>query len=195
MDFHENMTAKRRCNVVATRIEAFRIPTGGAAAVIYQIYPRSFQDTNGDGIGDLIGHHPAPALHRRIWAWTRSGSRPFFTSPMKDFGYDVSDTRDVDPMFGTLGDFDALVEVPMTTASRCMIDLVLSHTSDQHPWFQESRVQPRQPEIRLVCLGRSQARWHAAQQLAVDLRRLGLGVGRRPEQYYLHNFLTSSSRI
>ncbi len=107
-------------------------------AVIYQIYPRSFQDSNGDGIGDLAGIiHRLPYIAElgadAIWI------SPFFTSPMLDFGYDVSDYRDVDPMFGTLGDFDALLERAHQLGLKVMIDLVLSHTSDQHPWFKESR--------------------------------------------------------
>ena len=99
---------------------------------------------------------------------------------MKDFGYDVSDYCDVDPMFGTLADFDALIAEAHRLGLKVMIDQVLSHTSDQHPWFQESRAEPRQPQGRLVRLGRRQARRHAAQQLAVDLRRLGLAVGHAP---------------
>jgi hypothetical protein len=107
-------------------------------AVIYQIYPRSFQDSNGDGIGDLAGIiHRLPTSPNL--AWTRSGSAPFFRSPMLDFGYDVSDYRDVDPMFGTLGDFDALIHRAHELGLKVMIDLVLSHTSNQHAWFQESR--------------------------------------------------------
>jgi alpha-glucosidase len=149
-------------------------------AVIYQIYPRSFQDSNHDGIGDLAGiihrlHHVAELGVDAIWI------SPFFRSPMLDFGYDVSDYRDVDPMFGTLGDFDALIHRAHELGLKVLIDLVLSHTSNQHAWFQESVTEPRQPEIRLVCLGRRQARWQPAQQLAVDLRRLGLGMVGRPD--------------
>ena len=108
-------------------------------AVIYQIYPRSYQDSNGDGIGDLSGiihrlPHVASLGVDAIWI------SPFFTSPMLDFGYDVSDYRDVDPMFGSLSDFDALVSRAHELGLKVMIDLVLSHTSDQHPWFKESRI-------------------------------------------------------
>ena len=107
-------------------------------AVIYQIYPRSYQDSNGDGIGDLAGiihrlPHVAELGVDAIWI------SPFFKSPMLDFGYDVSDYRDVDPMFGTLGDFDALVTRAHELGLKVLIDLVLSHTSHLHPWFQESR--------------------------------------------------------
>ena len=107
-------------------------------AVIYQIYPRSFQDSNGDGIGDLSGiihrlEHIARLGVDAIWI------SPFFRSPMLDFGYDVSDYRDVDPMFGSLGDFDALIKRAHDLGLKVLIDLVISHTSDQHAWFQESR--------------------------------------------------------
>ncbi|MEN9482608.1 MAG: hypothetical protein RJB37_488, partial [Pseudomonadota bacterium] len=107
-------------------------------AVIYQIYPRSFQDSNADGVGDLPGitrrlEHVAALGVDAIWI------SPFFKSPMKDFGYDVSDYRDVDPLFGTLADFDALLARAHQLGLRVMIDQVLSHTSDQHAWFQESR--------------------------------------------------------
>jgi alpha-glucosidase len=113
-------------------------PDWWRGAVIYQIYPRSYQDSNHDGIGDLAGiihrlPHVASLGVDAIWI------SPFFRSPMLDFGYDVSDYRDVDPMFGTLGDFDALVHRAHELGLRVLIDLVLSHTSDQHPWFKESR--------------------------------------------------------
>jgi alpha-glucosidase len=107
-------------------------------AVIYQVYPRSFADSNGDGIGDLKGatgrlDHIASLGCDAVWL------SPFFTSPMKDFGYDVADYRGVDPIFGTLDDFDALVERAHALGLKVMIDQVYSHSSDQHPWFLESR--------------------------------------------------------
>ncbi len=107
-------------------------------AVIYQIYPRSFQDSNHDGIGDLAGiihrlPHVAELGVDAIWI------SPFFRSPMLDFGYDVSDYCDVDPMFGSLGDFDALIQRAHDLGLKVLIDLVLSHTSSQHPWFYESQ--------------------------------------------------------
>ena len=113
-------------------------------AVIYQIYPRSYQDSNADGIGDLRGitarlPHIASLGADAIWI------SPFFTSPMKDFGYDVSDYCDVDPIFGTLADFDELVITAHSLSVRVMIDLVLSHTSEQHPWFAESRTSLTNP--------------------------------------------------
>lgn len=106
-------------------------------AVIYQIYPRSYQDTNEDGIGDLAGitqrlDYIAGLGADAIWI------SPFFKSPMKDFGYDVSDYTDIAPMFGDLAAFDAMVARAHELGIKVMIDLVLSHTSDQHEWFQQS---------------------------------------------------------
>lgn len=107
-------------------------------AVIYQIYPRSFRDTNGDGIGDLKGiykglDHIASLGVDGIWI------SPFFTSPMADYGYDVADFCGVDPIFGTLEDFDAVVEKAHALGLKVIIDQVYSHTSDHHDWFIESR--------------------------------------------------------
>jgi alpha-glucosidase len=107
--------------------------------VIYQIYPRSFQDTNGDGVGDLKGIAARlPYLVElgvdAIWL------SPVFTSPMADFGYDISDYTGIDPLFGTLADFDALVERAHALGLKIILDFVPNHTSNRHPWFVESRV-------------------------------------------------------
>ena len=152
-------------------------------AVIYQIYPRSYQDSNGDGIGDLAGivqrlPYIATLGVDAIWI------SPFFTSPMKDFGYDVSDYCDVDPMFGTLADFDALIETAHKLGIRVMIDLVLSHTQSEHPWFVKA-APAGQRQGRLVCLVGPKAGRHAAQQLAVDLWRLCVAVGYPPRAVFL----------
>jgi alpha-glucosidase len=107
-------------------------------ATIYQIYPRSFADSNGDGVGDLPGitaklDYVASLGVDCVWL------SPFFTSPMRDFGYDVSDYCDVDPIFGTLSDFDRLIERAHALGLKLIIDQVYSHSSIEHPWFQESR--------------------------------------------------------
>ncbi len=106
--------------------------------VIYQVYPRSYGDANGDGVGDLEGirqrlDHLAWLGVDGIWI------SPFFPSPMKDFGYDVADYCDVDPIFGTLPDFDRLLTDAHARGIRVILDLVPNHSSDQHPWFRESR--------------------------------------------------------
>ena len=165
-------------------------PEWWRGAVIYQIYPRSYQDSNGDGIGDLQGiisrlPYIADLGVDAIWL------SPFFKSPMKDFGYDVSDYCDVDPMFGTLDDFKMLLEKAHALDLRVVIDQVMSHTSDVHPWFVESRADKVNPKADwyvwadakddgtpptnwMSIFGGSAWQW--------DTRR---------EQYYMHNFLTS----
>ena len=104
-------------------------------AVVYQIYPRSFADSNGDGIGDL------PGITARLDALAELGVdavwiSPFYRSPQADAGYDVSDYRDIDPLFGTLADFDALLARAHDLGLKLIVDLVPNHSSDQHAWFQ-----------------------------------------------------------
>ena len=159
-------------------------------ATIYQIYPRSFQDDNGDGIGDLPGitrrlDHVASLGVDAIWL------SPFFTSPMADMGYDVSDYTDVDPIFGTLADFDALVARAHELGLTVIIDQVLSHSSDKHPFFAESRQSRTNPK----------ADWY----VWADPGKDGMPPNNWPSvfggpawtwdarrrQYYLHNFLPS----
>ncbi len=112
--------------------------------VIYQIYPRSFQDSNGDGVGDLKGierrlDHLAEMGIDAIWI------SPIYPSPMADFGYDVADYCDIDPRFGTLGDFDALIAAAHALNLRVILDFVPNHTSNTHPWFVESRASRTSP--------------------------------------------------
>ena len=114
-------------------------------AAIYQIYPRSFADTNGDGVGDLPGitdklDYVASLGVEAIWL------SPFFTSPMRDFGYDVSNYRDVDIRVGTLEDFDKLIGRAHELELKVIIDQVYSHSSDLHPWFTESRSSRENPK-------------------------------------------------
>lgn len=116
------------------------------SAVIYQIYPRSFSDSSGDGIGDL------PGITARLGALDALGVdaiwlSPFMTSPQKDAGYDVTDYCDVDPIFGTLSDFDALLARAHSLGIRVIVDLVPNHSSDQHEWFQQAlTAAPGSPE-------------------------------------------------
>ena len=163
-------------------------------AVLYQIYPRSFADSNNDGVGDLKGiadhlDHVASLGVDGVWL------SPFFKSPMKDFGYDVSDYCDVDPIFGTLADFDALVARAHALGLKVVIDQVFSHTSDEHPWFTDSRA--------------SRTGEHADWYVWADAKPDGSPPSNwqsvfggpawtwdaRRGQYYMHNFLASQPQL
>ncbi len=113
--------------------------------VIYQIYPRSFADTTGNGLGDLPGitsrlDYLADLGIDAIWL------SPFYPSPDEDFGYDISDHTAVDPRFGSLADFDRLVQEAHRRGIRIVLDMVMNHTSDQHPWFRQSRSSRENPK-------------------------------------------------
>ncbi|WP_267381277.1 MULTISPECIES: alpha-glucosidase family protein [unclassified Sphingomonas] len=163
-------------------------------AAIYQIYPRSFADSNDDGIGDLPGitarlDHVASLGVDAIWL------SPFFTSPMADFGYDVADYRDVDPIFGTLADFDALVARAHGLGLKVLIDQVWSHTSDRHPWFEESRADRTNTRADWYVWadakpdGSPPSNWQSVfggPAWTWDARR---------GQYYLHNFLSVQPQV
>lgn len=168
-----------------------RTPTPTAwwrGAAVYQIYPRSFADSNGDGVGDLNGitdrlAHVASLGVDAVWI------SPFYASPMRDFGYDVSDHCAVDPLFGTLADFDRLLARAHGLGLKVILDQVHSHTSDQHPWFSESR----------ASRGGAKADWY----VWADPKPDGTPPNNwqsvfggpawtwdaRRRQYYLHNFL------
>ncbi|EKV32584.1 Maltodextrin glucosidase [Caenispirillum salinarum AK4] len=163
-------------------------------AVVYQVYPRSFRDGSGDGIGDLPGiieklPYIASLGVDAVWI------SPFFASPMHDFGYDVSDYRAVEPMFGTLADADRLVAEAHRLGLKVLIDFVLAHTSDEHPWFKDSRV--------------SREGAHADWYIWADPKPDGsppnnwlsvFGGGAwgwepRRRQYYLHHFLSTQPKL
>ncbi|MBB3981831.1 alpha-glucosidase [Sphingobium fontiphilum] len=163
-------------------------------AAIYQIYPRSFQDSNGDGIGDLPGitarlDHVARLGVDAIWI------SPFFTSPMRDFGYDIADYCDIDPIFGTLADFDALVARAHELGLKVTIDQVYAHVSDLHPWFTQSR-QSRDNERADWFVwadpkadGTPPSNWQSVfggPAWTWDARR---------RQYYMHQFLSSQPQL
>lgn len=163
-------------------------------AAIYQIYPRSFMDASGDGIGDLPGitsrlDYVASLGVDAIWI------SPFFTSPMKDFGYDVADYRDVDPIFGKLEDFDDLVSRAHELGLKVLIDQVYSHSSDEHSWFVESRSSRDNPKADWYVWadartdGSPPTNWQSVfggPAWTWDARR---------GQYYLHNFLSSQPQL
>jgi alpha-glucosidase len=138
-------------------------------AVFYQIYPRSFADSNGDGIGDLAGIAGKLDYLSELGAdalWIS----PFFKSPMKDFGYDVSDYRDVDPMFGSLEDLKRLLSEAKARRIRVVLDLVANHSSEEHPWFVEARASKDSPKhgwyLWVPDTGRPPNNWKAIFELA-----------------------------
>jgi alpha-glucosidase len=163
-------------------------------AVIYQIYPRSFQDSNGDGIGDLPGitgrlDHVARLGADAIWL------SPFFTSPDRDMGYDVSDYTGVNPIFGTLEDFDALVARAHKLGLRVIIDQVVSHSSDRHPWFVESRSSRDNPKADWYVWADPRPDGTAPNNWLSVFGGSAWTFDPRRRQYYLHNFLTEQPDI
>ncbi len=163
-------------------------------AIIYQVYPRSYLDTNGDGVGDLPGitaklDYIASLGVDIVWL------SPFFKSPMKDFGYDIADYCDVDPLFGTLADFDALVAKAHSLGLKIMIDQVMAHTAENHPWFVESRSSRDNPK----------ADWYVWSDPLPDgnppnnwLSVFGGPAWQwdsRRKQYYMHNFLVNQPQV
>jgi alpha-glucosidase len=163
-------------------------------AAIYQIYPRSFRDSNGDGIGDLPGiterlDYVASLGVDAIWI------SPFFTSPMADFGYDVADYCGVDPIFGTLADFDALVARAHALGLRVTIDQVYSHTSDQNAWFVESRASRDNPKADWYVWADPKADGSPPTNWQSVFGGPAWTWDARRGQYYLHNFLSSQPQL
>ena len=157
-------------------------------AVIYQIYPRSFMDSNDDGTGDLPGilshlGHVQDLGVDAIWI------SPFFKSPMRDFGYDVSDYRQVDPLFGTLEDFDRLLADAHRRGLKVIIDQVLSHSSDRHPWFLESRKDRTNPKADWYVWADAKADGGPPNNWLSVFGGVAWQWEPRRGQYYLHNFL------
>ncbi|WP_336957712.1 alpha-glucosidase [Sphingobium aquiterrae] len=163
-------------------------------AAIYQIYPRSFADSNGDGVGDLQGiaahlDYVASLGVDAIWL------SPFFKSPMRDFGYDVSDYRDVDPIFGTLADFDALVARAHALGLRVIIDQVWAHTSDAHPWFIESRASRDNPKADWYVWADARADGTPPNNWQSVFGGPAWTWDARRRQYYMHNFLREQPQL
>jgi alpha-glucosidase len=160
------------------------------SAVIYQIYPRSFFDSSGDGIGDLPGilkklDYVASLGVDAIWI------SPFFQSPMKDFGYDISDYRAVDPIFGTLEDFKDVLQAAHDRQLKVLIDQVWNHTSDDHPWFEESRSSRENPKADWYVWADPKADGSAPSNWLSTFGGSAWAWEPRRQQYYLHNFLDS----
>ena len=163
-------------------------------AVIYQIYPRSFADSNGDGVGDLPGitnrlDYVASLGVDAIWL------SPFFTSPMRDFGYDVADYCGVDPIFGTLTDLDVLIEKAHDLGLKVIIDQVYSHTSDQHAWFAESRSSRDNPKSDWYVWADPKADGSPPNNWQSVFGGPAWTWDARRGQYYMHNFLREQPQL
>ena len=161
------------------------------SGVVYQVYPRSFADADGDGIGDLEGVRQ----HLDHLAWLGVDAvwlSPFYRSPMADFGYDVADYCDVDPLFGDLADFDRLLADAHDRGIRVVVDLVPNHTSDQHPWFVEPPARAATTRSGTGTSGGTAAARTSRRTTgaAPSSRAAGPGPGTTAtEQWYLHQFL------
>lgn len=163
-------------------------------AAIYQIYPRSFADSNGDGIGDLPGitaklDYVASLGVDAIWL------SPFFISPMCDFGYDVADYCDVDPIFGTLADFDSLVAKAHGLGLKLIIDQVYSHTSDRHDWFTQSRASRDNLKSDWYVWADPKADGSPPTNWQSVFGGPAWTWDARRGQYYLHNFLSQQPQL
>jgi alpha-glucosidase len=177
----------------AGAVEAVNAPWW-KGAVIYQIYPRSFQDSNGDGVGDLPGitsrlGHVASLGVDAIWL------SPFFTSPMKDFGYDIADYCNVDPIFGTLADFDALVSRAHALGLKVIIDQVYAHTSDAHAWFRCSREGRDGPHADWYVWADPKADGSPPNNWQSVFGGPAWTWNARRRQYFMHNFLSSQPQL
>src|SRR4051812_27616501 len=166
------------------------MPSWWQTGIIYQVYPRSFQDDNGDGVGDL------PGIISRLPYLVELGIdaiwiSPIFVSPMADFGYDIADYTGIDPLFGTLDDFDRLLAAAHGQGLKVILDLVPNHTSDRHPWFLDSRA-ARESKKREWYIWRDPApdggppnNWRS------EFGGSGWEYDQRTGQYYYHAFLSA----
>lgn len=151
-------------------------------AVVYEVYPRSFQDTNGDGVGDIRG------IQQRLNHLLRLGIdaiwiSPIYPSPMADFGYDVADYCDIDPLFGSMQDFDSLLKELHSRKLKIILDFVPNHTSDQHPWFLESRSSRDNPKRDWYLWRDEPNNWLS------NFGGSGWELDKTTGQYYYHSFL------
>ncbi len=159
-------------------------------AVLYQVYPRSFQDSNGDGVGDL------PGIIERLPYLAELGVdalwlSPIFVSPMADFGYDISDYTAIDPLFGSMGDFDALVAAAHRLGLKVLLDFVPNHTSNKHPWFAESRASRQSAKRDWYIWRNGAANGGPPNNWLSEFGGSAWQYDEATDQYYYHAFLAS----
>jgi maltose alpha-D-glucosyltransferase/alpha-amylase len=159
-------------------------------AIFYQVYPRAFQDSNSDGRGDLNG------LMERLDYLTELGIdciwlMPIYPSPLKDDGYDIADFYQVDPMYGTLDEFEEMLRAVHTRGMRLIMDLVINHTSDQHPWFQAARLDRRSPYRDYYVWSSDNTRYSEARIIFLDVEPSNWSWDPEAKQYFWHRFYAS----
>ena len=159
------------------------------SAVIYQIYPRSFQDSTGNGVGDLAGIMERLDYLKNTLGVDAIWISPMFPSPMADFGYDVSDYTDVDPLFGTLDDADRLIDEAHQLGLKVIIDWVPNHSSDQHPWFTESRASLENPKRDWYVWAEPDDEGQPPNNWLSLFGGRAWTLDDETQQYYLHSFL------
>jgi len=156
--------------------------------IVYQVYPRSYQDTNGDGVGDLNGIESR--LDYLKWLGVEAiWVSPCFRSPMKDFGYDVEDYRDIDPLFGTMADLDSLLTATHARGMNLILDFVPNHTSDQHPWFIESRSSRENQKRDWYIWKDAKPGGGPPNNWLANFGGIGWTWDEKTQQYYYHAFL------
>jgi maltose alpha-D-glucosyltransferase/alpha-amylase len=158
-------------------------------AIIYEMHVRAFKDSNGDGIGDF------PGLIQKLDYLQDLGVTclwllPFFPSPLKDDGYDISDYMNVHPMYGTLDDFQAFLDAAHDRDLQVIIELVMNHTSDQHPWFQAARQSPEAPEHDFYVWSDTDRKYEDARIIFTDTERSNWAWDPVAKQYYWHRFFS-----
>lgn len=160
---------------------------------VYQIWPRSFCDGNNDGIGDLKGvlsklEYIKSLGSDAIWF------SPLYVSPQADYGYDIADYKNINPEYGTLDDFKAVLEKAHALGMRVIMDLVINHTSDQHEWFKKSCSESRALHRFLhLAQGQRQGRKESAEQLDVHFPRLCMGVQRSKGESFICTYTQRSN--
>ena len=183
-------------------IDHYQVPLGSdgtpawwTSAVIYQIYPRSFQDSDGDGVGDLPGITSRLGYLTNVLGIDAIWISPFFPSPMADFGYDVSDYVDVDPLFGSLADADELVATAHGLGLKVIIDWVPNHSSDQHPWFAESRSSRNNPKRDWYVWADPAPGGGPPNNWLAMFGGVAWEFDEATQQYYLHTFLKEQPEL
>ena len=158
-------------------------------ALIYQVHVRTFYDSTGDGVGDFRGLAQKLDYLQELGI-TAIWLMPFFPSPLRDDGYDIADYRSVHPSYGTLDDFKAFLEAAHQRGIRVIIEMVLNHTSDQHPWFQESRSSRVNPRRAWYVWSETDTRYRGTRIIFVDTELSNWAWDPVSKEYYWHRFFS-----